>query len=242
MISETFKSTEESVKNVGTGIYTNLPEWVRRVGEYSYDAATKYQILKDFAIVFGTLFAFPLLLFIGWLVGSLVATAIIWAVAYTAINGLLIGGAFLVLAPVFIVTVATAATITCIITVCRGTLWAGMIIILLQMMMNMILPRGVRTGEPFIYVKTCGNISGKIFVDDDVSEKSIYEEDIIYEEEDMKLLECTNTMKRLVFIDKLICYFSKVKRVPGVVITEMIKLSPYHALAFICCVFLVKTL
>lgn len=109
------------------------------------------------------------------------------------------------------------------------------------MMVNMILLRGVRIGEPFIYVKTCDNTSEKIFVEDDVSEKCIYEEDIIYEE-DMKLLECTNTMKRLVFIDKLICYFSKAKRVPGVVITEMIKLSPYHALVFICCVFLVKTL
>ncbi|KAF0488347.1 hypothetical protein F8M41_022316 [Gigaspora margarita] len=125
MFSETFKSTEESVKNVSTGIYSNLPEWVRQLGEYSYDVAAKYQILKDFAIAFGTLFAFPLLLFFGWCVGSLVATAIIWAVAYTAINGFLIGGAFLVLAPVFIVTVATAAIITCIVTVCRGTLWTG---------------------------------------------------------------------------------------------------------------------
>ncbi|CAG8767042.1 5733_t:CDS:2 [Gigaspora margarita] len=231
MFSETFKSTEESVKNVSTGIYSNLPEWVRQLGEYSYDVAAKYQILKDFAIAFGTLFAFPLLLFFGWCVGSLVATAIIWAVAYTAINGFLIGGAFLVLAPVFIVTVATAAIITCIVTVCRGTLWTGNLVF--ESTLNFLRHDNNLITNDGEYDSAEGN---------DVSEKCIYEEDIIYEEEDMKLLECTNTMKRLVFIDKLICYFSKAKRVPGVVITEMIKLSPYHALVFICCVFLVKTL
>ncbi|CAG8765424.1 5524_t:CDS:2, partial [Dentiscutata heterogama] len=103
------------------------------------------------------------------------------AVAYTAINGLLIGGALLVLIPVFIITLVTAATITCIIAVCRGTVWT------------------VQLGETFSRVRTSDNTS---------EEESIYEED-------MKQLECANTMKRLVFIDKLNSYFSRAKRVPG---------------------------
>ncbi|CAG8646374.1 172_t:CDS:2 [Dentiscutata erythropus] len=216
MFSEKFKSTEESVKNVGTGIYSSLPEWVRSIGDYSYDIASRYQILKDFAFAFGALFVFPLLLFISWSIGSLVTTVIIWAVAYAAINGFLIGGALLVLIPVFIITLVTAATITSITTICRGTVWT------------------VRLGETFTRVRTSGNTSEEVFAENgDVFEESMYEED-------MKQLECANTMKRLVFIDKLNRYFSRAKRVPGVVITEMIKLSPYHALVFICCVLLAK--
>ncbi|CAG8844799.1 9064_t:CDS:1, partial [Racocetra persica] len=70
-------STEESVKNVGTGIYTSLPEWARRFGDYSYDVASRYQILKDFSLTFGALFAIPLVLFIALSIGSLVMTIII---------------------------------------------------------------------------------------------------------------------------------------------------------------------
>ncbi|CAG8549003.1 2501_t:CDS:2, partial [Cetraspora pellucida] len=135
------------------------------------------------------------------------------AVAYAAINGLLIGGALLVLTPIFIITIITAANVTCVIT----------------MVVNMVLPRGVQVEETLSHIKTDGITNGEVFAD---GNESIYE--------DEKQLNCANKMKRLVFIDKLIDYFSRAKRVPGVVINEMIKLSPIHAIIFVCCVFLIK--
>ncbi|CAG8816003.1 3397_t:CDS:1, partial [Racocetra persica] len=69
---------------------------------------------------------------------------------------------------------------------------------------------GVQVGEKFSHIKTDDNTNGEVFAED---KESMHEDDVY---EDEKQLECANEMKRLVFIDKLIDYFSRAKRVPGV--------------------------
>ncbi|RHZ64130.1 hypothetical protein Glove_326g52 [Diversispora epigaea] len=122
-VTDIKESSEWFLKNV----YHNMPNWLQAFGNYIYELASKYQILSDFSISFAVFFTLPFILFLFWSIISLVATIIMWAVAYTAINGLTIGLGILILIPIFLIATISAATVTAIVTSGRLTLLAGIL-------------------------------------------------------------------------------------------------------------------